>query len=110
MAKYIDAEVLIDLLYEFEPENWTNSDRELQAENDFELFRSLVEAEPAADVKKVKHGYWATDEEDIKWGNSLKRKYCSVCKTRPYFDKDERKFILTAYCSHCGAKMDGKEK
>lgn len=59
-----------------------------------------VEAEP------VRHGEWATDKEDIEWGNSLKRKHCTNCGKRPHFDKEEREFILTNYCPHCGAKMD----
>lgn len=74
-----------------------------------EMYRPDMTKIPTADVEEVKHGYWATDEEDIEWGNSLKRKYCSVCKTRPHFDKDKREFVLTARCPNCGAKMDGKD-
>lgn len=59
------------------------------------------------DAEPVRHGQWATDAEDIEWGNSLKRKYCTNCGKRPHFDKEEREFVLTNYCPHCGAKMDG---
>ena len=63
----------------------------------------------AANVAEIKHGRWETDKEDIEWGNALKRKYCTNCKKRPHFDKEERKFILTNYCPNCGAKMDGEK-
>ena len=97
--KYIDADVLIDLLYEFEPENWTNSDKELQAVNDFELFRSLIKAEPAADVEEVKHGEWMCKDEK---GSGI----CSNCNRQDHIDP------LATHCRYCGAKMDmnGKEK
>lgn len=65
------------------------------------LYDEGVELEP------VRHGRWATDEEDIEWGNSLKRKHCTNCGKRPHFDKEKREFVLTNYCPHCGAKMDG---
>lgn len=54
-----------------------------------------------------KQGKWAIDKEDIKWGNSLKRRYCSKCGERPYFDKEEYEFVLTKHCPNCGAKMRG---
>ena len=62
---------------------------------------------PTPDVAEVKYGEWATNEEDIKWGNALKRKHCSVCQKRPLFDKEKKEFILTKFCPNCGAKMDG---
>lgn len=65
---------------------------------------------PSADVVEVKHGEWETEKEDIEWGNSLKRKYCSICRERPHFDRTEYEFILTDYCPHCGAKMDRKKE
>lgn len=63
------------------------------------------------DAAPVVRGRWAIDEEDIKWGNSLKKRYCTNCGKRPHFDKENREFILSNYCPNCGAKMDGgKEK
>ena len=58
----------------------------------------------------VRHGRWAIDEEDIKWGNALKKIYCTNCGKRPHFDKESRKFILSNYCPNCGAKMIGERK
>lgn len=53
-------------------------------------------------------GEWKTDKEDIEWGNSLKRKYCSRCGKRPYFDKEKHEFVLSNFCPHCGAPMEDK--
>ena len=50
-------------------------------------------------------GEWATDTEDIEWGNSLKKKHCTSCGKRPHFDKEKREFILSDFCPHCGAEM-----
>lgn len=104
MPRYIDADVLLELIDEFEPENWTNSDRELQAEDDFELFRSLVKAEPTADVAEVKHGEWKKIDGDWRepsTGRPLTMHQCSCCG-EPYQNAPYN------YCPNCGAKMDGK--
>ena len=93
MPRYIDADVLLELIDEFEPENWTDSDRELQAVNDFELFRSLVKAEPTADVVEVKHGEWV-------WDKRYSDYTCNLCGN---WDLE-----TPNYCPNCGAKMDGK--
>ena len=55
-----------------------------------------------------KRGEWAIDKEDLEWGNALKRRYCTNCKKRPLFDNEERVFILTDFCPHCGADMRGE--
>ena len=65
---------------------------------------------PAADVVHGVHGKWETDKEDIEWGNSMKKKYCSVCGKRPWYDRTDREFVLTPFCPNCGAKMDGGKK
>lgn len=72
--------------------------------------RKLIEEAPGVDAVEVVHGRWEIDEEDIKWGNSLKKRYCTNCGKRPHFDKENREFILSDYCPNCGAKMDGEEK
>ena len=55
-------------------------------------------------------GEWATDTEDIEWGNSLKKKHCTSCGKRPHFDKEKREFILSDFCPNCGAKMKEESK
>ena len=86
MAKYIDAEALIN---------------ELQSHGaicDFGVF--LMGEQPAADVQEVKHGQW--EEERLVSGEI---KYtCSKCGQ--VFQGESLDFN---YCPNCGAKMDGKE-
>ena len=62
------------------------------------------------DAEPVVHAHWKTDEEDIYWGNYLKKKRCSNCNGRAFCDKETQKFILSKYCPHCGAKMDEEVK
>ena len=65
-----------------------------------------IDEAPTVDAEPVRHGHWAIDEEDIEWGNSLKKRYCTNCGKRPHYDKEKREFILSDYCPHCGAKLD----
>ena len=50
-------------------------------------------------------GKWITDEDDVYWGNSVKKKYCSACGKRPHFDRETGKYVLTDFCHNCGADM-----
>ena len=60
---------------------------------DLTSLREVLEDTPAADVVKVKHGYWIE-------GKTLEK--CSVCGKKGFSDWH--------YCPHCGAKMDGTPK
>lgn len=53
---------------------------------------------------------WMIEEEDIYWNNSVKRYYCPACRTRPIFDRETGKFILTNFCGNCGADLRGKNE
>lgn len=50
-------------------------------------------------------GEWLTDEDDVRYGSRIKRKYCSACGKSPYFDRETGKYILTDFCHNCGADM-----
>lgn len=70
---------------------------------------------PAADVQKVKHGYWVQDDEQggfrcsecghatnermLKWYQEINGDTCNICyqSAKPF------------YCSRCGAKMESIE-
>lgn len=83
--RLIDAKALFQ---EFERAAWyDNADRD-------EIAEQILLEMPAVDAVEVVHGHWAIDEEDIKWGNSLKKRYCTNCGKRPHFDKDNREFIM----------------
>ena len=60
---------------------------------------------PTADVVEVKHGYWEEywDDNYLCWSHK-----CSNCDNFP-LTKDETMHdeVLSEYCPHCGAKMDG---
>lgn len=97
MAEYIEREALLEDIEEERPENWTNSEAERQAENDFFKYRDIVKIQPTADVVEVKHGEWVYDH----WCEFK----CSVCghfsNTNPRGKEN--------YCPNCGVKMDLKE-
>ena len=69
------------------------------------VYDSLADHLIANGVVVREKGEWLTDEEDAYWGNSIKRKYCSVCGKRPHFDRETGKYILTDFCHSCGADM-----
>ena len=50
---YIDQEKLLQEIEESEPENWTDSEWEVQAMSDYRFYKSLVESQPTADVVEV---------------------------------------------------------
>lgn len=91
MAKYIDAEALINELEAGGmPIYWSGISGIL---GDKDCIRDYIERAPAADVQEVKHGEWVHDEFDMLC--------CSAC--REELDCSD----TTLYCPYCGAKMDG---
>lgn len=66
---------------------------------------ALINEQPTADVKEVKHGQWSTvlDESILEHYNSdIYMFTCSICGI-----KSERP---TIFCPSCGARMDGGVK
>lgn len=65
-----------------------------------------INQHPAADVEVVRHGAWVEYWDDNYLSFCHK---CSECKGLP-LTKEETMHdeVLSAYCPHCGAKMDGK--
>ena len=63
---------------------------------------------PEAEVEEVRHGEW------LEWWDDNYLSYCHKCSecegyplTKEETMHDE---VLSAYCPHCGAKMDGESK
>ena len=69
-------------------------------ENDFsqqmDVILAIVDAQPAADVVEVRHGYWI----DHHSGGS----FCSACKRWVPYSHHPK------YCETCGARMDKEDK
>ena len=84
--RLIDADDLLDLFYVASAG---------QDEEFVKTVEMVVDETPTADVVEVKHGEWS-----IAIGYDINKKVkCSVCELMTYEP--------TAYCPHCGAKMDG---
>lgn len=98
MAKYVKLKKVWKMLHDLggcdaEPESWADGwDKAIDAAIG-ELYKL-----PAADVQKVKHGFW--EEGKVRGQFAL---ICSKCKCDAgvIYDYD--------YCPNCGAKMDGKD-
>lgn len=87
----ISRQALLKLMGE-EPFNWTDSDEELQAVEDYRNFRNMVEQLPSVNPQKI--GHWIID----KWNN--KEHYsCSSCQHVVDYEP------CYHYCPNCGAKM-----
>lgn len=68
----------------------------------------VVRKIPAEDVAPVRHGRWVEYENESDMGYH----YCSECKHQA-FNYDEggcNVEILSDYCPHCGARMDGGDE
>lgn len=90
MDEYISRNALLQTHAENKPLNWTDTEAEIQAVNDWAAFNSLVESIPAADVAEVRYGYWKD--------NTNGTFTCTACGGRA---------SKMNYCGHCGAKMLG---
>ena len=65
-----------------------------------------AESLPAADVEVVRHGAWVEYWDDNYLSFCHKSSECGgLPLTKEETIHDE---VLSAYCPHCGAKMDGK--
>lgn len=99
MARYIDADALLEELNFIEP------DEELY-ENDHAVWldcRMDVIHAPTADVVEVKHGEWIHTDYAEHWRG---KDECSLCG---YHFEPRLDLSCFNYCPGCGAKMDGKE-
>ena len=59
-----------------------------------------------------KIGKWIPDADDLAWDDPYTRvrMRCSVCNATAHSDDWARKFVLSEYCPHCGAKMEVGEE
>ena len=126
MARYIDADILIEALteeFEFEATLCTKKEN-MWFKRGINCAIRNVDRIPTADVEEVKHGEWIED------GYSDCPCVCSYCgeeaqyisRFEETFDYDWeenlqstgyeeiREYIRTPYCPNCGTKMDEPTK
>lgn len=102
MARYIDADVLTEELYNMADDvdkDFGLLDRNSQymMERGIRISAQyIINLAPTADVEEVKHGHWVQP-------NPYCKPFCSICST---FEQSGKK---KNYCSECGAKMDEKD-
>ena len=110
MARYIDADQLLETLYESydkaqkwyeEAEEFETKIRAEQAVRTFLECLLRTKAQTTADVQEVKHGYWSQSKK------TAFSEECSVCGCT--VEHNDGVVIRYPRCPFCGAKMDGKE-
>lgn len=73
-----------------------------------------IDKVPTVDAVPIVHAYWYWDKDGMDWNIGAWR--CSACHNRPntIWETEKnlhpRRWSGSAYCSNCGAVMDGKEK
>lgn len=90
-------------------EFWQDKPKEVQdcdiesADKFYDALLKIIDDMPAADVEPVWYGRWIIDPGCGEYGR------CSECegKSGTQWDGVEPIPLLTAYCPHCGVKMDG---
>lgn len=83
MARYIDANLLMEDVENNTPLNWTDSESEIQEQFDYQTFKHIIEKQPTADVVEVvrcekckyyKQNPWNKEEKEMLcmcWGDWL---------------------------------------
>lgn len=115
MAEYIYREQLLELInenckYKTPTNEYTRGCNEVC---DWAI--KTIKNIPTADVQEVSHGHWILLRESEITGfnpefagrDPIGGYQCSNCKEVAIFDCNDE-FVLSRYCPHCGAKMDGK--
>lgn len=103
MARYIDADALLEELNFIEPdEEWYESDHAVWLDCRMDVIHA-----PTADVAEVKHGEWIYHECVSSYDGATSGYSCSECCAfvdEEIFELDE---FHKKHCGNCGAKMDG---
>lgn len=115
--RLIDAESLLDELDENWPENWTDSEGEVQEQFDFKWFKAMINAEPTVvNVEDVIEAEWIAGDKMPNYPHipyQYNRHYCSACEVPAVAKEHDRwdvEEFLTPRCPQCGAYMRLYEK
>lgn len=103
MARYIDADVLSDVVIQSKNDNPHSKPIVRQNHvHEHRHFFVMIEAVPTADVAPVRRGTWiAVPSSDLSIGRANK---CSECKAMRYGSR------LPPYCQECGSKNEPPEE
>jgi hypothetical protein len=80
-----------------EPENWTDTEKEIQEVNDYRWFKFILEELPPI-TSQQKIGKWI----DVDSLDGALWHACSEC--------GETEFYATDYCPNCGCRMKGEDE
>lgn len=97
MTEYINKKTAISLIKKYGHDAIDGGRYSLDTVDDCIELANRIEALPAADAAPVVHGRWMPFHSEA----AGDIQYCSACEIG--FD------AKTAYCPHCGAKMDIKD-
>lgn len=101
MSEYIEREAALAALGDC-PYNWTGTDAERQAEQDWIDHQDAIRTVPAADVRPVVRGRWKEVPAQRRYGCLVRYFECSVCFAQQSYGE-------SAFCPHCGSYMRGGE-
>lgn len=102
MAEYIERETAIKAIEKADCA--VIADDAESCKTDY--LREIIKSVPAADVAPVVHGRWISWKEAGNFVPSPDRHECSVCHDAAQVLVNGFE-LLSDYCPHCGAIMDG---
>ena len=91
MSDYIDRQAAIEAVGDIHPLDYNS-----------QAIANRLKSLPSADVAPVRHGRWIDETF------SFSRPRCSVCGEL-CIGLHAFSYVLTDYCPHCGARMDGEQ-
>lgn len=115
MTEYIERDMLCRVLERYRKAPKNRYQRGV--EDGMELALNAVKAIHTADVAPVVHGLWMPvyESEMTGWNPAVAGRdpiggyICSACKEEAVYDCND-KFVLSNYCPHCGARMEGSNE
>lgn len=110
--RLINADALLDELKYNWPDNWTDSEGEIQQQSDFAWFKDMIDASPTvSNVEDVVNAEWVAGDKMPNYPRipyQYNRHYCSACESPAVAKEHDRwdvEEFLTPRCPHCGAHM-----
>lgn len=115
MTEYIERDMLCRVLERYRKAPKNRYQRGV--EDGMELALNAVKTIHSADVAPVVHGLWMPvyESEMTGWNPAVAGRdpiggyICSACKEEAVYDCND-KFVLSNYCPHCGARMEGSNE